>query len=278
MADAEERAGVAPRLSVAVITLDEEDCIGRCLESVRGLADEIVVVDSGSTDATGSIVESCGGRFVHRPWKGFVAQKNEALSLCRGEWILCLDADEWLSDELRESVARIVRGETPEADEFDAWMLDRMTTFLGASMRCWSPDWIVRLVRRGRARYMGGLVHESLVPLEGARVGRLRGKLMHDSYSSVSEYLERMNRYTSLAAEQLYGEGRRFSAFKFLFSPPWMFLRLYFGKLGVLDGWRGLFLCASSGYYVFLKYFKLLELEWRGGPSAGGGTPGAPTS
>ena len=241
-------------LSVAVITRDEERNLARCLASVAW-AEEILVVDSGSTDATATIAARYGARFLVREWSGYVEQKNFALDQVHHAWVLSLDADEWLSAEAAEEIRQVLH--RPRAE---AYALSRLTSFSGAFVRhVWRPDWQVRLLLRERGRFAGGRVHESLRMTPGARIERLRHPLLHLGYRSIADYVRRMNRYTDLAAADLKERGR-LPWLRLLLSPPATFLKLYVWKRGFLDGVRGLTVSAGSAFYVLLKYAKLWEL------------------
>ncbi len=241
-------------LSVAIITLDEERNLARCLGSVAW-ADEIVVVDSGSTDRTAAIAAGHGARFVHHPWSGFVEQKNFAVGQCSHLWVLSLDADEWLTsagaDEVRSALAH------PTAD---AYAFNRLSALSGGWLRrTWSPDWQTRLYRKDRGRFVGDRVHESVRMDPGSTTVRLRERLLHLTYRSLHDYVRRMNRYTDLAALSLSEKGRRVPTLRLLLSPPATFLKLYLLRGGFLDGVRGLVASAGSAFYVLLKYAKLWE-------------------
>jgi glycosyltransferase involved in cell wall biosynthesis len=242
------------RLSVVVVTRNEERNLDRCLGSVA-FADEIVVVDAESTDATRDVALRHGARVSVEPWRGFVEQKNLALSRATGAWALSLDADEWVSAagaaEIRSAIER------PEAS---AYSVRRLSALSGGFLRrTWSRDRRVRLFRRERGRFAGGSVHESVRLDPGTRVARLREPLLHESYRSIGEYVLRMNRYTDLAADDLAARGARASSLRMLVAPPLTFLKLYVLRLGALDGVRGLVVAAGSAYYVLLKHAKLWE-------------------
>jgi glycosyltransferase involved in cell wall biosynthesis len=243
-----------PSLSVVIITLDEEKNLERCLRSVSW-AEEIVVVDAGSSDRTVEIARRHGARVIEQPWLGYAGQKNLGLERATRDWVLCLDADEWLTAEGAEEMrAALVR---PRARAF---AVNRLTAFSGAFLRrAWSPDWQVRLFRRECGRFGGGLVHESVVLAPSTEVERLRCRLPHLGYRSLAGYVERMNRYTDLAAETLDAERRPVPWVRMLVSPPATFLKLFVLKGGFLDGVRGLVVSAGSAYYVLLKYAKLWE-------------------
>jgi glycosyltransferase involved in cell wall biosynthesis len=235
-------------LSVAVIARDEQRNLARCLGSVAW-AEEIVVVDGGSKDATAEIARRHGARVVFRPWTGFVAQKNFALDQVGQAWVLSLDADEWLSSESSEEVREVLSD--PRAD---AYAFNRLNAFCGAFLqRTWSPDWQVRLFRRGCGRFEGGHVHESFVPRPGTRVARLERRMPHLAYRSLGEYVERMNRYTDLAARSLVERGTGVSAWRMILDPPAAFLKSFVLRGGMRDGTRGFLASAGSSFQVLLK-------------------------
>lgn len=248
----------APRTSVVVITLDEEAHIRRCLESVAW-ADEVVVVDAESRDKTVQIAREFTDRVLSRPWPGFAAQKNFALEQSTGEWILSLDADEEVTPELRDEIAAVVR----DAGAGAGYAVRRRNIFLGQWIRhggFW-PDWQLRLFRRGRGRFGERAVHES-VRVDGP-VGRLSGHLVHRSYEGVADFVERANRYSTLAAEEAVREGRRGRARELVLRPLARFVSMYLLKRGFLDGRRGLLLAALYAYYVFMRSAKIWEATAR---------------
>ena len=248
----------APRLSVVVITLDEEAHIRRCLESVAW-ADEIVVVDAESRDKTVQIAREFTDRVISRPWPGFAAQKNFALAQSTADWVFSLDADEEASPELRDEIAAAIAD--PGAG--DGYALRRRNVFLGQWIRHGGlyPDWQLRLVRRGHGQFVKRAVHES-VRVRG-RVGRLRGHLVHRSYDGVTDFVERANRYSSLAAEEWIGQGRGVRTPEVVLRPLGRFLSMYLLRRGFLDGRRGLLLAALYAYYVFMRSAKVWEVSRR---------------
>lgn len=251
-------ARVASResISVAVITLDEERNLARCLESVRW-ADEIVVVDAASRDRTAEVARRYRARFVVEPWRGFGAQKNLALSLAEGPWVLLLDADEWLGPEGAKEIEEALA--SPAAD---AYALNRLNAFSGGfAAHALSPDWHVRLLRKGCGRFSGDPVHERLELDEGCRVARLRCRLYHLTCRSLREYVEKMNRYTDLAARGMHERGKRAGAAGLVLHALAAFLKPYVLRGGFLDGTRGLLAGATSAYAAVLKYGKLWELS-----------------
>ena len=242
------------RLSVVVITYNEEDRLRRCLESVAW-ADEIVVVDSGSGDKTVDVARAFTDHVVLRPWSGFAPQKNFGVERATGDWILSLDADEEVSPELRRSIEAVLDTGGP-ADGFRA---ARQNIFWGRWVRHGRlyPDWQVRLFRRDRGRFVERDVHES-VEVSGA-VATLAGDLVHRSYRDVADFLTRTNRYTSLAADEWVRSGRPFGAADLVARPIGRFFSMYVAHGGVRDGWRGFLLAVLYAYYVFIRSVKVWE-------------------
>lgn len=242
------------KISATVITLNEERHIAEALESLSW-ADEIVVVDSGSTDSTVEIARRYTDRVVVAEWPGYAAQKNRAAAEASHDWIFSLDADERVTPELAGAVER-ARGREPEARGFRvarrAWYVDRWVRHGG-----WYPDWQVRLYDRRAARFAGDFVHES-VKIEG-QVSTLDGDLLHYTVESLSDHHKRIDRYTTLAAEALAARGRRFSAARAILQPPVTFLQTYLLKQGFRDGAAGLAIAGFAAYYVFLRQVKLWE-------------------
>lgn len=249
------------RLSVAVITLNEEKDLERALVSA-GFADEIVVVDSGSTDRTVQIASQLGARVIHNDWPGFGAQKNLAMESCTGDWIFVLDADECFTPQLAEEVQKVVRG---TISGYDAYNVPRRSQFIDRFMRWggWYPDRQIRLVRKGAGRYSLRRVHECL-ECEGP-VGNLKGDLLHYSYTSVSDYMERMNRYSSLSAqiarENLEGRRGGYGSFFLAGKLAAKFLEVYILKRGFLDGRHGFVVSCLAAFGVFLRYCKVVWPE-----------------
>ena len=246
------------RLSVVVITLNEEERLRTCLDSAAW-ADEIVVVDAESQDKTVQIAREFTDHVLVRPWPGFAAQKNFGVEHASGDWVLSLDADEEVSFELREEAMRVLA----QADPGDGYAVPRRNVFQGQWIRHGGlyPDWQVRLFRRGRGRFLDRDVHES-IQVEG-RVGRLSGHLVHRSYRGVGDFFERANRYSTLAAAELIRAGARARARELLLRPLGRFLAMYVLKSGFLDGRKGLLLAALYAYYVFMRTAKVWEATRR---------------
>lgn len=247
-----------PPLSVAVITLDEESNLPRCLASVAGLAAEIVVVDSHSRDRTREIAESFGARVLERDWPGHVEQKNVALAACTQPWVLSLDADEALDKPLRAAIETTLCG-NPTAD---GYRVNRLTWYLGDWIRhAWYPEWRLRLVRREAARWTGTDPHDRLEVT--GEIRQIEGHLLHYSYRNLSHHLEQTLKYGRISGEQVAAKGRRVSTLKLVFSPLGRFLRILVLKQGWRDGWRGVLVAGSSMIAGFAKYAFALERQRR---------------
>jgi glycosyltransferase involved in cell wall biosynthesis len=246
------------RLSAVIITFNEEKNIGRCLDSLKGVADEIVVLDSFSTDRTESICREHGVRFIRHPFGGYIEQKNEALRLAQFDHILSLDADEALSPALRASILAI-----KQRWDLNAYSFNRLTWYCKRFMRYggWYPDRKIRLFLRGTGAWGGENPHDRFLPSDPARVGHLRGDLLHYSYFSVSEHVRQMNRFTDIASEAAFRNGMRTGWFGLLFRPLIKFLRDYIFLAGFLDGYYGFIAARISAQANFLKYVKLYELQ-----------------
>jgi glycosyltransferase involved in cell wall biosynthesis len=244
------------RLSVVVIARDAAGEIAACLASVAW-ADEVVVSDSGSRDGTAEICRAHGARVYSDDWLGFGRQKNRSVERATGPWILSLDSDERVTPALRAEIEKLLADGT----EQDAFAIPRRSYFLGRWVRHggWWPDYCLRLFRKGHARFSDRLVHETLEVPSG-RVGRLQGALEHFTYSSISEYLERMDRYSALGAAQLRADGRRARFSDLLFRPPLTFLRMLLLRQGWRDGTLGVVLAGLYACSTLMKYARLWEL------------------
>jgi (heptosyl)LPS beta-1,4-glucosyltransferase len=247
-------------LSVVVLTLNEEERIGGCLESVAW-ADELIVVDTGSRDRTVELAQAHGSRIVRAEWQGFSKAKEFALQQASSDWILLLDADERVPEELAQEIRRAV-AESPE--EIAGYAIPRRAHFLGRWIDHggWYPGYVVRLVRHGRGRFDGSLVHESM-EIDG-RVERLFSPLLHYTDPHLFHYFEKLNFYTSLAAEDLFRQGRRTTIGDLVQRPILTFCKMYICKRGFLDGTPGFILSLFSALSVFCKYAKLWELQTGG--------------
>jgi glycosyltransferase involved in cell wall biosynthesis len=246
-----------PPLSVAIITLNEERNLARCLASVRDLAAEIVVIDSGSTDKTGEIARSFGAIFEPRPWQGYVAQKNIALKRCTQPWVLCLDADEALSPQLAQSIARVFDGGDPKQNGF--WV-NRRTFYLGDWIRhAWYPEWRLRLVRGNLAGWGGLDPHDKLEIL--GPTARLEGDLLHYPFRDLQDHLQSTIKHARTMADSYAAEGRKFRWHQLLVLPWFAFFKRLVLKQGWRDGWRGWLISVGNLVGTFAKYGFLLEKQ-----------------
>jgi glycosyltransferase involved in cell wall biosynthesis len=245
-----------PKVSVTIITLNEADHIAAAIGSA-GWADEILVVDSGSTDATLDIARAKGARVLCRDWSGYVDQKNFAAEQATNDWIFSLDADERIPPALAAEIRSVVAGEPSRR----GYRVPRVGYHLGRWVRTtdFYPDYQTRLYDRRAARWRGKYVHES-VAVDGP-VGQLRHELEHYSYRDLRDHLDRINCYSTLAARQMHEAGRRANVFHLVVHPPAAFLRNYLLRGGILDGTAGLAISAMNSYSVFLKFAKLWELQ-----------------
>jgi len=238
-------------ISATIITQDEQKNVARAIESLR-CCDEIVVLDSGSTDRTVEIAAKLGARVEEAAWRGYAGQKNLAAEKASHDWILSIDADEALSEALEAEIWQIKKN----GPRYDAYTMPRMAQYLGRWIlhSGWYPDRKVRLYDRRKATWVGDFVHES-VRVDG-RVGHLDCNLLHFTCDSLSEHLKRLDHYTTLAAEELVSRGCKVSWNDLVLDPAWAFLRSYFVKAGFLDGLEGLTIAFMAAFYNFVKYAK----------------------
>lgn len=243
------------KLSVIIITKNEASNIRACLESVVW-ADEIVVVDSGSTDATAAICREFTPRVYDCDWPGFGAQKNRALDFACGDWLLSLDADERVTPELRHDIEAVLRTSVA-----DAYQIPRLSNYCGRFMRHsgWHPDYVTRLFRRGSARFSDDLVHERLL-VEGS-VAQLDGMLLHYAFDGLEEVLHKVNQYSSAGAKMMQQRGRRATLTGAVLRGCWSFARTYFLRAGFLDGREGFMLAVSNAEGTYYRYLKLMLLN-----------------
>lgn len=239
------------KISATIITFNEQRNIARAIESLRCF-DEVVVVDSGSVDRTVEIASRLGARVIEHPWEGFARQKNFAAEQACYDWIFSIDADESLSEALEAEIWQL-RKTGPDCD---AYTVPRLAQYLGRWIlhSGWYPDRKIRLYDRRKGRWTGSYVHES-VQVNGT-VGHLQSNLLHYTCDSLTQHLETMNRYTTLAAEQLVAEKVRIGWRHLLLDPPWTFFRTYILQRGFLDGVEGLAIAYMAALYNFIKYAK----------------------
>lgn len=246
------------QISAVIITHNEEQNIARCLESMQGIADEIIVLDSGSTDGTVAICERLGAVVHIHPFDGYAEQKNRANALATNAIILSVDADEVLSPALKDSIIKAKASWIG-----GGYRVNRLTMFCGKFMRYggWYPDANIRLFDRNAGEWRGAKVHESFRLHSGGTGTLLDGDLLHYSYSSVEQYFHTIAKYSRLKGEVIHENGKKSSVFLMIFSPFWKFVSTYFLKAGVLDGLRGFIVAVGAGYGVFIKYAVLFQLR-----------------
>lgn len=243
-------------LSVALISLDEEENIGKTLESIKDIASEIVVTDSHSKDKTREIAKSYGATVFEEDWKGYVDQKNSALDKCSMEYILSLDCDEVVSSDLRRSIIRAVTDR-----EADGFYINRKTYYLGRFLEhTWQPEWRLRLVKRSSNPKWGGYDPHDSLSIKG-KTKRIRGDLYHYSYKDVEDHYNRALKYSKLVSEAYNKMGRSSEIYNLIFNPMVAFMRNYFLKMGFLDGVRGMSVAVSVAFSTFLKYLYLWEMK-----------------
>ncbi|TAN68405.1 MAG: glycosyltransferase family 2 protein [Methylobacter sp.] len=242
-------------LSVIIITKNEASHIGRCLESVAWV-DEIIVLDSGSEDATVAICRQYTDKVYETDWPGFGIQKQRALDKACGNWVLSIDADEVVTPELRLEIEEALLQE-----RYKGYEIPRLSSYCGKQMRHggWWPDYVLRLFWRDCGQFTDSVVHETII-VQG-QVGRLQSPLLHDAFVNLDEVLSKVNCYSTLGAALLYQRGVRSSLSKAIFKGLWTFIRTYWLKAAILDGRQGLMLSISNAEGTYYKYLKLLELQ-----------------
>jgi len=254
---------LAPTISIAIIARDEAHSMEACLRSIAW-ANEIVVLDSGSTDDTVAICRAFGATVESTDWPGYGAQKNRAIARCSGDWILSLDADEQVSEALRAEIEQAVAAPGDAA----GFRMPRRSSYCGRQI-ChsgWWPDYVTRLFRRGRARFSDDLVHERLI-VDGS-VGTLRSPLMHEAYVDLEEVLDKVNRYSTAGARRMLSAGRKATLRSAVGHGAWAFFRTYVLRVGFLDGREGFMLAVSNAEGTYYRYLKLMLLD-RAGRSEG---------
>ncbi|HOX22466.1 MAG TPA: glycosyltransferase family 2 protein [Elusimicrobiales bacterium] len=243
-------------LTLALIALNEEKDLPSCLDSVQGLAAEIALIDSGSSDGTVAIASARGAKIAKRVFTNYAEQKNAALALAGNDWVLHLDPDEQLTPELKAEITQLLSA-TPDCDAYE---IPYINYFLGQRMRHSGLDGEkhIRLFKKSACSFSGGLLHEGITV--NGKVGCLRNAIIHHSYPDLEEYFHKFNRYTSLAAEKMHQSGKPFNVLCLL-SAPYAFFRRYVLNAGFLDGVPGLAWATLAAFYVMVKYFKLWRLE-----------------
>ena len=247
-----------PTLSVILITRNEEANLDDCLASLEGIAQQIVVVDTNSADRTLEIAQKYGATIAQpSDWPGFGPQKNHALDLASGDWVLSLDADERLTPALRSEIVTAVH----HSAQINCFAIPRLSWYCGRFIRHsgWSPDYVDRLFKRGTARFSDDLVHERLIP-NGA-VAKLENPMLHYSFMNYSQVLQKLDRYSTASAEQAFAQGKTSSPLKAVIHGIWAFIRTYIIRAGFLDGGQGFALAISNGQGTYYRYIKLWHLH-----------------
>jgi glycosyltransferase involved in cell wall biosynthesis len=245
------------KLSVVIITLNEEKNLPRCLQAVKNVADEIVVVDSSSKDRTVAIAKEYGARVIDQPFMGYGRQKNFAVEQAGNDWILSLDADEVPTPELEASILKV-----KEQQACNAYELARLTNYCGKWVRhCgWYPDKKIRLFNRKAGAWQGDMIHERWEPTnKNEPIGELSGDLLHYSYYTIADHIKQIEKFTELSAREAVAKGKDAGLLKILFSPKWKFFTDFIIKLGFLDGYTGFLVCKYSAYANFVKYTKIRQ-------------------
>ena len=246
-------------LSLSIVSMNEETNLRRCLRSVADLVAEVVVVDSGSTDRTLDVAREYGARIQHQPWLGHRDQKQVALNLCTQPWVLVMDCDEELSPELRHSIEQFFASD--DAARPDGAFMNRRTWFLGSWIRHgdWYPDRKLRLFRREKTKSGGEPEHDKFELAPGSVTVRLDGDLLHYSFRDISHYLNKQVQFTEEFLKRERKAGRGFNLFNAITRPLWRFFRAYVLRLGLLDGFAGLWIASATAFFAFVRYSRTFE-------------------
>lgn len=249
------------KLSAVIITFNEEEHLEKCLSSLIGIVDEIVVVDSFSTDSTLSICKKFGVKVIAQKFLGYKEQKNFAIRQAKFDHIISLDGDEALSDELKSSILKV-----KENWQYDAYYFHRKNNYCGQWIHHsdWYPDKKIRLFKKGSGSWKGINPHDTYVLNKRSRLGFLKGDLLHWIYNSYSEHNKKIERFSSIAAQEYYNLGKTSSVWKIFYRSFWAFFKAYILRRGFLDGFNGFVICWQTGHVTFLKYSKLRELNRKG--------------
>jgi len=251
-----------PTLSVILITRNEEANLDDCLASLEGIAQQIVVVDTNSSDNTLEIAKNHGATISQPPdWPGFGPQKNRALDLANGDWVLSLDADERLTSALKSEILTAIN----HSAHVDCFAIPRLSWYCGRFIRHsgWSPDYVDRLFKRGTARFSDDLVHERLIP--NGQAAKLENPMLHYSFMNYSQVLQKLDRYSTASAEQAFAKGKTSNPLKAVLHGAWAFFRTYILRAGFLDGPQGFALAVSNGQGTYYRYIKFWHLNQEAG-------------
>ena len=246
------------KLSAAIITYNEEQNIERCLSSLSDIADEIIVADSGSTDRTKEICLKYNVKFLLHPFTGHIEQKNFALSQCSFDYVLSIDADECLSEDLKTNIRGIKNNWVK-----DGYYVNRLTNYCGKWIHhCgWYPDKKLRLFKKDKGKWGGSNPHDRMMLNDPQNFGQLKADLLHYSYYTIEGHLQQVNKFTTIGADSEFKSGKRTSLLMIIFKPIVRFFRDYFFHLGLLDGYYGFVICRISAHAVFIKNVKLYQLQ-----------------
>lgn len=244
-------------LTVSIITLNEEKNLARTLESVKKFADEIVIVDSGSTDKTEEIAKSFNAKFYFQKWLGYGPQRNKAIELASSEWVLNIDADEEISEELAKKIVDI---KDEKNGNIDVFKINFMSVCFGKKIKHggWSNSYRIRLFKKNSGRFNENNVHEEFIT--NSYIGKINEYILHHSYSDLEDYFIKFNKYTTLGAIEYYKKNKKASLVSIVLNPIYKFIRMYFFRLGFLDGLEGFILAITSSLYTMVKYYKLKEI------------------
>lgn len=252
------------KISATIICFNEEKNIERCLNSLQGIVDEIVVVDSFSTDKTEEICSKFDIVFIKNKFLGHIEQKNFALTKAKYDYVLSLDADEAISPELRKSILEIKQGnQDKDSLDFDSYSFNRITNYCGEGWikySGWYPDTKLRLWDKTKGSWGGENPHDMVIVQKGIKTKWLKGDLLHYSYYSVQEHINQLNKFSTIGAIEKYRKGKKVSILSIILKPIWKFIRDYIFKGGFLDGFAGFKICIISAFSTFIKYVKLKEL------------------
>ncbi|MGL5054125.1 MAG: glycosyltransferase family 2 protein [Fusobacteriaceae bacterium] len=245
-------------LAVAIMTCNEEKNLKRTLSSIHKLANEIIIIDSGSTDNTESIAKEFGAKFYTEKWKGYGKQRNSVIAKCTQEWILNIDADEEVSPELFDNIKKIVEEPTPDTEK--VYEINRVSFCFGKKLKHggWGTSYAIRLFTKDGGHFNDNTVHEEFVT--SISIQKLKGDLYHHSYLTLEDYFSKFNRYTTEGALDYYRKGKKSSIFQIVFNPLYKFIKMYIIRLGFLDGIEGFVISVTSALYSMVKYFKLREM------------------
>lgn len=247
------------KISAVIITYNEEEHLQKCLNSLIGVADEIIVVDSYSTDRTPEICAAFNVNFIEHKFEGYIEQKNYALSLAKYDYILSLDGDEALSEKLKTSILKVKNNFI-----YDGYYCNRLNNYCGQWIKHsdWYPDRKLRLFKKGSGEWKGINPHDTYTLKKELKSGKLKGDLLHWIYRDYKEHNLKVERFSTIAAEAYYKLGKKSSIWKIIYRPTWAFFKAYFLRLGFLDGLNGWIICVQSYNVTFLKYIKLYRL-WK---------------